>query len=137
MKATDNISKIEYIEDNYPVNKIQVSNVGMWMYLRNVIWDQLENNNIHNSKSTITNGIKAVKNYYWNYKNRNNDNNYILFTDTYEEVTVNNYPIDRLMYDVAEELQDNLSVVLNPMGTNHKNSTIYTNNKYMSSHYFT
>ena len=78
MKATDNISKIEYIEDNYPVNKIQVSNVGMWMYLRNVIWDQLENNNIHNSKSTITNGIKAVKNYYWNYKNRNNDNNYII-----------------------------------------------------------
>ena len=137
MKATDNISKIEYIEDNYPVNKIRVSNVGMWMYLRNVIWNQLENNNIHNSKSTITNGIKAVKNYYWNYKNRNNDNNYILFTDTYEEVMVNNYPIDRLMYDVAEELQDNLSVVLNPMGTNHKNSTIYTNNKYMSSHYFT
>ena len=41
------------------------------------------------------------------------------------------------MYDVAEELQDNLSVVLNPMGANHKNSTIYTNNKYMSSHYFT
>ena len=137
MKATDNISKIEYIEDNYPVNKIRVSNVGMWMYLRNVIWDQLENNNIHNSKSTITNGIKAVKNYYWNYKNRNNDNNYILFTDTYEEVMVNNYPIDRLMYDVAEELQDNLSVVLNPMGANHKNSAIYTNNKYMSSHYFT
>ena len=137
MKSTDNISTLNYLETNYPVSEIKVADVCVWMYLRNVIWDRLENKGPHNLNSTIISGLISAQNYYWNFKNRNNDCQCVLFTDTLEEIKIGDQHIDRLMCGVTEELGNSLCVVLNPLGETHTSSSMYIKNKYISSHYFT
>ena len=137
MKTADNISTIEYIETNYPVSEIMVANVCVWMYLRNVIWDKLENKSTSDSGSTIIDKLISLQNYYWNFVNKNNSCGCVLFTDSLEEIKIGDKCVDRLMYNAAEGLGSDLNVVLNPLDKIHANSSMYPKNKYISSHYFT
>ena len=121
---------IAQIESKYNVASITVDNLPVWQFLRNLIYSKKSMNKAP-SKKTIKSLFRHIKR--GNYNEGQFD--YILFTDSRELIlTQNNKYIDKISQSIIDILNQELLVVVNPLGR--LQSSIQNNDNMMLASYF-
>ena len=120
---------INEVENKYPVETILAKDVPVWQFLRNIYADMLYKSHFSFSprKKTerFTNLIKVLPNYFWEKQNKNNKYSAVLFTDTLEERTIDGLITDKISHNILMIMQNQILVVLDPIGERHKSVSKY------------
>jgi len=128
----DPANKIYRIEKLYDVEKIQVENVPVWQFLRNVYYDLLCDNNYQiNTPSIIPKVKNKISNFFWQYSNHQKKYPSILLTDILEEKKIEGKYSDKIAFNILNILPDTL-IIQNLLGEKHHHINEYFHNNILS-----
>ncbi len=143
-----NISAVDWlkeIEASYPVEKIRAGGFPIWQLLRNdyarAFYEKVELGGVSAEPKgkTIKQRLARLRslsimlaNVFWQIGNFLYKPRYVLFTDVLESRIIEGRLSDKIAHRLIQLMEDDLIVVLNPLGQRHRNVRDYSHSLFFS-----
>jgi hypothetical protein len=107
----DPIEFVKEIEENYDVRSITFKNIEVWPFLRHPYYFEYLKKNIDLGDREIIDSMKMkskkLKNIFYGFDNRFKKFDYLLFSNALENRLIDDKYINKLAYDLIEQLNSN------------------------------